>query len=57
MTCNKKEITMHDRFGIFKSSLGMVMSGILTIIFITSMVFLWEWRIKDCITIIHVTVT
>ena len=29
MTCNKKEITTDDRFGIFKSSLGMVMSRIL----------------------------
>ena len=29
MTCNKKEITKDDRFVIFKSSLGMVMSGIL----------------------------
>ena len=29
MTCNKKEITKHDRFGIFRSSLEMVMSGIL----------------------------
>ena len=29
MTCNKKEITKHDRFSIFKSSLEMVMSRIL----------------------------
>ena len=29
MTCNKKEITKDDRFGIFKSSLEMVMSRIL----------------------------
>ena len=29
MTCNKKEITKHDRFGIFRSSLEMVMSRIL----------------------------
>ena len=29
MTCNKKEITKHDRFGIFRNSLEMVMSGIL----------------------------
>ena len=29
MTCNKKEITKHDRFGIFRSSSEMVMSGIL----------------------------
>ena len=29
MTCYKKEITKHDRFDIFRSSLEMVMSGIL----------------------------
>ena len=29
MTCNKKEITKHDRFTIFRSSLEMVMSEIL----------------------------
>ena len=29
MTCNKKEITKHDRFSIFRSSLEMVVSGIL----------------------------
>ena len=29
MTCNKKEITKHDRFAIFRSSLEMVMRGIL----------------------------
>ena len=29
MTCNKKEITKDDGFGIFKSSLEMVMSRIL----------------------------
>ena len=29
MTCNKIEITKHDRFSIFKSSLEMVMSRIL----------------------------
>ena len=29
MTCNKKEITKHERFTIFRSSLEMVMSGIL----------------------------
>ena len=29
MTCNKKEINKHDRFGIFRSSLEMVMSRIL----------------------------
>ena len=29
MTCNKKDRTKHGRFGIFKSSLGLVMSGIL----------------------------
>ena len=29
MTCNKKEITKHDRSGIFRSSLEMVMSRIL----------------------------
>ena len=29
MTCNKQKITKHDRFGIFKSSLEIVMSGIL----------------------------
>ena len=29
MTCNKQKITKHDRFGIFRSSLEIVMSGIL----------------------------
>ena len=29
MTCNKQKITKHDRFGIFGSSLKIVMSGIL----------------------------
>ena len=29
MTCNKQKITTHDRFGIFRSSLEIVMSGIL----------------------------
>ena len=29
MACNKQKITKHDRFGIFKSRLEMVMSGIL----------------------------
>ena len=29
MTCNKQKITKHDRFGIFRSSLKIVMSGIL----------------------------
>ena len=29
MTCNKQKITKHDRFGIFRSTLEMVMSGIL----------------------------
>ena len=29
MACNKQKITKHDRFGIFKSGLEMVMSGIL----------------------------
>ena len=49
MACNKQKITKHDRFSIFRSGLEMVMSEILEddkIIFTTSMVFLWEWRIK-----------
>ena len=29
MTCNKQKITKHDRFDIFRSSLEIVMSGIL----------------------------
>ena len=29
MTCNKQKITKHDGFGIFRSSLEIVMSGIL----------------------------
>ena len=29
MACNKQKITKHDRFGIFRSGLEMVMSGIL----------------------------
>ena len=29
MTCNKQKITKHDRFGIFRSSLEIVMCGIL----------------------------
>ena len=29
MACNKQKITRHDIFDIFKSSLEMVMSGIL----------------------------
>ena len=29
MTCNKQKITKHDRLGIFRSSLEMVMSRIL----------------------------
>ena len=29
MACNKQKITKHDRFGIFKSGLEMVMSRIL----------------------------
>ena len=29
MTCNKQKITKHDRFGIFRSSLDVVMSRIL----------------------------
>ena len=29
MACNKQQITKHDRFGIFRSGLEMVMSGIL----------------------------
>ena len=29
MTCNKQKITKHDRFSIFRSSLEIVMSGIL----------------------------
>ena len=29
MTCNKQKITKHDRFGIFRSSLEIVMSVIL----------------------------
>ena len=29
MTCNKQKITKHDRFNIFRSSLKIVMSGIL----------------------------
>ena len=29
MTCNKQKITKHDRFGIFRSSLEIVMSGIM----------------------------
>ena len=29
MTCNKQKITKHDRFDIFRSSLKIVMSGIL----------------------------
>ena len=29
MTCNKQEITKHDRFDIFRSSLEKVMSRIL----------------------------
>ena len=48
MACNKQKITKHDRFSIFRNRLEMMMSGILQddIIFTTSMVFLWEWRIK-----------
>ena len=52
MTCNKKEITKHDRFSIFRSSLEVLMSGILK-----DDNYLWEWRIKGRVTIIHVTVT
>ena len=29
MACNKQKITKHDRFGIYRSGLEMVMSGIL----------------------------
>ena len=29
MACNKQKINKHDKFGIFKSCLEMVMSGIL----------------------------
>ena len=29
MACNKQKITKHDRFGIFRNRLEMVMSGIL----------------------------
>ena len=29
MACNKQKINKHDNFGIFKSGLEMVMSGIL----------------------------
>ena len=48
MTCNKQKITKHDRFDIFRSSLETVMSRILkNDNFTTSMVFLWEWRIKS----------
>ena len=47
MTCNKQEITKNDKFGIFSSSLDMVMSGILKDDdYLYYKVFLWEWRIK-----------
>ena len=29
MACDKQKITKHDRFGIFRSRLEMLMSGIL----------------------------